>query len=94
MKNTDIKFYCITDIIQTTIHSMVIRDGKKLSGRKINSLSIIRLGPGQNTYLSTDYFGTRQIIFGNNMNTIGNHFFVPGPIVFMLLPNIICRVPK
>ncbi len=25
-------------------------------------------------YLSTDYFGTRQIIFGNNMNTIGNHF--------------------
>ena len=24
------------------------------------------------TYLSTDYFGTRQIIFGNNMNTIGN----------------------
>ncbi len=25
-------------------------------------------------YLSTDYFGTRQIIFGNNMNAIGNHF--------------------
>ncbi len=27
----------------------------------------------RNTYLSTDYFGTRQIIFGNNMNAI-----VPG----------------
>ncbi len=27
-----------------------------------------------NIYLSTDYFGTRLIIFDNNMNTIGNHF--------------------
>ena len=27
-----------------------------------------------NNYLSTDYFGTRLIIFDNNMNTIGNHF--------------------
>ncbi len=27
-----------------------------------------------NMYLSTDYFGTRLIIFGNNMNAIGNHF--------------------
>ncbi len=26
------------------------------------------------SYLSTDYFGTRLIIFDNNMNTIGNHF--------------------
>ena len=26
-----------------------------------------------NIYLSTDYFGTRQIIFGNNMNTIEMH---------------------
>ena len=26
------------------------------------------------TYLSTDYFGTRLIIFDNNMNAIGNHF--------------------
>ncbi len=25
-------------------------------------------------YLSTDYFGTRLIIFDNNMNTIGDHF--------------------
>ncbi len=25
-------------------------------------------------YLSTDYFGTRQIKFGNNMNTIEMHF--------------------
>ncbi len=25
-------------------------------------------------YLSTDYFGTRQIKFGNNMNAIGDHF--------------------
>ena len=28
-----------------------------------------------NTYLMTDYFGTRQIVFGNNMNAVGNHFF-------------------
>ncbi len=27
-----------------------------------------------NIYLSTDYFGTRLIIFDNNMNTIGDHF--------------------
>ncbi len=25
-------------------------------------------------YMLTDYFGTQQIIFSNNMNTIGNHF--------------------
>ncbi len=25
-------------------------------------------------YLISDYFGTRQIMFGNNMNAIGNHF--------------------
>ncbi len=30
--------------------------------------------PGKHSYLSTDYFGTRLIIFDNNMNTIGNHF--------------------
>ncbi len=27
-------------------------------------------------YLSTDYFGTRQIIFGNNMNTIEMHLIL------------------
>ncbi len=27
-----------------------------------------------NNYLSTDYFGTRLVIFDNKMNTIGNHF--------------------
>ncbi len=36
------------------------------------------VGPGMikldKIYLSTDYFGTRLIIFDNNMNTIGNHF--------------------
>ena len=28
-------------------------------------------------YLMTDYFGTRQIIFGNNMNAIGYSCTVP-----------------
>ena len=29
-----------------------------------------------NMYLSTDYFGTRLIIFGNNMNTIEMHKYM------------------
>ncbi len=35
-------------------------------------------------YLSKDYLGTRQIIFDNNMNAIGNHFLyqVRGQISF------------
>ncbi len=40
-------------------------------------------------YLSTDYFGTRLIIFDNNMNTIGNHFLyqVRGQISCIYLPS-------
>ncbi len=30
-------------------------------------------------YLSTDYFGTQQIIFGNNMNTIEMHLILSSP---------------
>ena len=36
----------------------------------IESYKCITKGEIKNIYLSTDYFGTRQIIFGNNMNTI------------------------
>ncbi len=40
-------------------------------------------------YLSTDYFGTQQIIFGNNMNVIGNHFLyqVRGQISYIWVFN-------
>ena len=35
---------------------------------------ILKISWMDNTYLMTDYFWTRQIIFGNDMNAIGNHF--------------------
>ncbi len=43
-------------------------------------------------YLMTDYFGTRQIIFG--MNAIGNHFLyqVRGPIMIMYYDTPILNV--
>ncbi len=44
-------------------------------GRTRPSVSAIMPKLQSNKYLSTDYFGTRQIIFGNNMNAIGNHFY-------------------
>ncbi len=34
---------------------------------------VIKVFRSNYIYLSTDYFGTRQIIFGNNMNTIEMH---------------------
>ncbi len=48
------------------------------------------------SYLSTDYFGTRKIIFGNNMNTIEMHLMVSYSIHVIVEYNqagseIICR---
>ena len=44
-------------------------------------------------YLSTDYFGTRQIIFGNNMNTIEMHLILSSPwLTDLLLSDLVQKM--
>ncbi len=38
-------------------------------------------------FLVADYFGTRQIIFRNNMNTIEMHYFTPHPTQYTSCPD-------
>ncbi len=48
-----------------SVYRLFQRKGRKECKKQKNMLL---------TYLSTDYFGTRLIIFDNNINTIGDHF--------------------
>ncbi len=54
----------------------------------ITTIKVSRALTSYQIYLSADYFGTRQTIFSNDQNAIGNHFLYRGrgKISCILLP--------
>ncbi len=79
MRNWELPYVSNCTAIQNCITKQTSERCKLLSN--LYTLSYKNTWPNtwKHNYLSTDYFGTRQIIFGNNINTIEMHLILSSP---------------